>query len=174
MRVPGLVGGTYESVSPNFDRQRSMNCFPERIESGDGKSRGGLITSARMSAFATGMQGPIRAIFTDAHSFPSEDRMFAIGGGKFYEISRAGVVSERGTVNDDSNHYAAFMASNRPIGSQIAMADGLQGLYVFNLETNAFSGPIRHRRQCGAGNHDRLHSWLLPGWTDERAVFRAV
>jgi hypothetical protein len=52
------------------------------------------------------------------------------------------VVSERGTVNDDSNHYAAFMASNRPIGSQIAMADGLQGLYVFNLETNAFSGPI--------------------------------
>jgi hypothetical protein len=39
MNYPQLVGPSYTSSSPNADVERSVNLFPEAIESGNGKNQ---------------------------------------------------------------------------------------------------------------------------------------
>jgi hypothetical protein len=139
---PGFVGGTYESISTNFDCERAINCFVERIESGAGKSGKGLITSPGLRSHISTLQAPIRAQFVDPHSYPGEDRMFAVAGNTFVEVFSDGSSIQRGTVSDDGNHYPAYIASNRPGGTQLAIADGYQNLYIYDLAANTFTGPI--------------------------------
>jgi hypothetical protein len=139
---PGFIGPTYESISTNFDCERAINCFVERIESGEGKGPKGLITSPGLQGLTYALAAPIRALFVDPHSYPSEDRMFAVAGATFVEIFSDGSSIQRGTVTDYNTHYPAFIAMNRPGATQLAIADGYQNLYIFDLTTNVFSGPI--------------------------------
>lgn len=137
----GLCGPFYTPQSISADSQLTINLYPEIVASGSGKSNLTLYGTPGLRVFARLPERPVRAMITIPRSYPTRDRMFAIGGSQFCEITWDGVAIEatvaiRGVVANDG--FPAYMAFN---GQEIAIASG-QGLYMFNIDTNAFTGPI--------------------------------
>ena len=71
----GLIGGNYKSQSPNADCEQTVNWYPEKIESPDGKSAMALYPCPGISLFASLTDAPIRAFLL------INGRMFTIAGG---------------------------------------------------------------------------------------------
>jgi hypothetical protein len=88
--LQGFVGSAYSPQSPNVDNQVLMNWYLERSESPRAKVPNCLLPTPGFNGFA---------ILPGADSvcglFSQNDRTFAVGGGKLYEISRQGVITER-------------------------------------------------------------------------------
>lgn len=129
-------GGTYEAKSPNAAADRCINLFPERVEKRHGKNAFTLYRTPGLRTFATLSDGPVRGLFTIPYSYPRTDRMFAVSGSGFFEVNSDGTSILHGTVLNDT--YKSFMAYN---GTHIAIASSRK-LYLFNVATSAFSGPI--------------------------------
>ena len=98
MRYPNFCGGTYQSWSPNAAAERSINLYPEMVETPSGKSRVGLYGTPGLSVFCTLGTSPVRGLWA------GEGRLFAVAGSHYYEISSGGVATDRGDVGDDGSH----------------------------------------------------------------------
>ncbi len=77
MRFP-IVGGSYQSRSFTADNERTVNLYPEVVESGTGKNRAVLYGCPGLQLYQTLPTGPCRGLaFYDS-------RIFAAGGSKLY------------------------------------------------------------------------------------------
>lgn len=103
MKFPGFIGPTYQNRSLAVDAQRTMNLYPETIESGSGRNVAALLGRPGLQLFTTLPQTPIRALVA------GENRLFAVAGARFYEINNNGSWTDRSalaggtTIGNDGN-----------------------------------------------------------------------
>ena len=131
MILPSFLGGTYRSRIHSLKRSRTVNLIPSLDESrvNDGiKAVGGFIRTPGLTSFVTGLDGSVRGL----HAVGG--RLFAVAGTKFYEISKSGVATSRGTVMSDTRR--AFMADNS--NGELFIQNGSHG-YVFSLSSNTLT-----------------------------------
>lgn len=128
----GLIGGTYNSQSPIADCQRTMNWYPETIESEMGASAMALYSTPGLTVFATIAQ-PVRA------TFEINGRCFAVGGQNLYELLGSGTANLLGVVGNDEN--PAMLCTNGTLGNQL-MCYSAGAIYLYNLSTNTFAGSV--------------------------------
>ncbi len=114
----GFIGPTYTSRSIAVEGERCLNLFPERIESGKGKSGGdwALYGTPGLSLFTTLGTSPGRGLF--ANDF----RLFAVAGNTYYEIFQDGSTHNRGTLAGGTTPVTFF-----PNGNQVFLVTGQQG-----------------------------------------------
>lgn len=122
---PGFVGGSYTARTKNLAADESMNLYYEAAESGTGKSPAALIGTPGLSLWGTLPTTPVRGLWA------GEDRLFAAGGGKLYELASNGTPTELGDIADDGGPVQIF-----PNGNQLLIISGGQA-YVDNG-----SGPV--------------------------------
>lgn len=126
MKLP-IVGPTYQSASVIADAQRSVNLYPEAIESGTGKAPAALYGTPGLHAFTTLPAAPVRGLWA------GDNRLFAAAGTKLYEVTSGGSATELGTIADDAWHSPVTM---RPNGTQLfVVSSGLA--YLHNGSTLA-------------------------------------
>lgn len=122
----GFIGPAYESRSLNLNAQRCVNLYLE-MGGPKGKTPIALYGTPGLLEFADIGGDGVRGMY----HVPSNN-LFAVSNNKFSEISRAGIVTERGTLNSSSGRVS--MADN---GTQIMIVDGTDG-YIYNLTTEVF------------------------------------
>jgi hypothetical protein len=132
MDYQGFVGPSYVSQSRIASADRCVNWYPERIESPVGKTRGALYPCPGFELFATLTDSPVRAL----HHI--NGRTFAVGGGRFFEISNTGVVTERGSGLNNLDNTGAQIWSNGDGGGQLFVVSGSKG-YVYDLDDNTLT-----------------------------------
>lgn len=123
----GFVGGTYQSISPNFAADYCMNFYPESIESGTGKSAMGLIGTPGMKSFCTLPGAFVRGLLT------FNGRVFACSGTQFSEILANGTVINQGAIADNGGIASMTAGPNQVLIASAGTA------YVFNLTTNVLT-----------------------------------
>jgi hypothetical protein len=134
----GLIGGTYTSQSPIADCQRTMNWYPETIESQMGSSAMALYPTPGLGVFAT-INQPVRAVFE------INGRCFAVGGQFLYEILPTGSATNLGNVGNDEN--PAGLCSNGSLGNQL-LCYSAGAIFCFYLAASGanpagtFIGPV--------------------------------
>lgn len=132
MRLPNFIGGSYPSQSPTAALERTINLYPEVIETPGGKNRGVLYPTPGYASFATASGAtPVRALWSQ------NDRCFAVIGSTLYELSSAGVLTSRGTVAITSTE-PAYITSNGDGGGQLFVTSGDKG-YSYDLGTNTLT-----------------------------------
>lgn len=124
MKFPGFVGPSYTSLSMNVDVQRSVNLYPEIVETGAGKSRVVLYGTPGLATFATIGGGPIRGLMKAGL------RVFAVSGNTLFELFSNGTSINRGGISDD--HLPVTITSN---GLQLFITSNNLG-WIFTLATN--------------------------------------
>jgi len=94
-----FVGPTYVSESVNVDAQRTVNLYPEFVESGTGKAKVVLYGTPGLGLFTTLAQSPIRGMFA------TDTRLFVAAGTKLYEVFSNPSLNptvELGTIANDA------------------------------------------------------------------------
>jgi hypothetical protein len=100
-RFDAFLGPTNASISPNLTSELTMNWIPERnpvsvegqgTDVHDKNVRCSLIRRPGLQTFVTLPNVPVRGVFA------GENRLFAVGGDHFYEITREGYVIDRSTA----------------------------------------------------------------------------
>lgn len=139
----GFCGPSYPSQSVNADCQKALNWYPEKVESGTGKTRVAMYPTPGLAVFVNVDGGPIRGMYS------INDRVFVVSGATFAEIFTDGTKITRGTVVND--FLPVSMVSSSPLGApgQLLLASG-GSAYVLNLTTNVltkiaastFTGPV--------------------------------
>ena len=125
----GLIGGSYSSQSVIADCQRTMNWYVENIESQMGAAAAALYPTPGLTVFSTIAQ-PVRG------EIEINGRMFAVGGGSFYEIHADGTSTNKGSVGNDLQ--LVTMATNGTLGNQVIICSA-GALYVFGLASNTLT-----------------------------------
>lgn len=120
-----LVGPSYQQRSLPFDAQRTVNLMP--IVDEQGADVASLIGSPGLLLFATAGTGPTRGQLA-----ASNNRAFVVSGNALFEITSAGVATNRGTLNTSSGHVT--LADN---GFQLGICDGAN-VYMLTYSSNAF------------------------------------
>src|SRR5438309_2343680 len=90
-----LVGPSYPSESLSVDLQRCVNLYPEKDESGTGKAPWVLYGTPGLSVFATLPTSPGRGLWA------GDNRLFAVGGSKLYEVFANGSYTLQGDIGND-------------------------------------------------------------------------
>jgi hypothetical protein len=117
----GLIGGSYTSQALTADCQRTMNWYPENIESGSGKTQAALYPTPGLKLFAA-LAGPtVRAMLE------INGRLFAVSGGTLYELFANGTATAVGSVADDEK--PASLVAN---AQQLLVSSG-GNCYVYDL-----------------------------------------
>lgn len=129
VEYPHFVGPTYRPQSYRAGNEICMNLFPQ-IESAGASTAITLLNTPGLSDFAQSALSPNRGCFAQ------DGRCFFAIGFAFYELSAAGVLTPRGTIDSDDN--PATISSSGDIGHEIFITSGGNG-YIFNLDTSAFT-----------------------------------
>jgi hypothetical protein len=124
MRIP-FLGGSGHARSVSVNVSRTVNLYAEM--DAEGKAQIALYGTPGLVQFATTHAAEVRGLYE------ASGRLFAVVGATFYEVSGAGVATNRGTLTSTSG--AVSMADN---GLMVAVVDGANG-YQFTLATNAFA-----------------------------------
>lgn len=125
----GLINGSYLSQSPIADCQRTVNWYPEQIESQMGASAMALYPTPGLTVFAT-IARPVRG------EIEINGRCFAVGGSNFYEVLASGSTTLIGNVGNDLQPVT--MATNGTLGNQVLICSA-GSLYVFSLANNTLT-----------------------------------
>lgn len=113
----GFCGNTYVSQSPAIDGERAVNLYSEIIPPGaHAKSQQVLSGTPGLKLFATLPTGPVRCLWA------GDNRLFAVGGSKLYEVLLDGTTLLRGDVGLATT--PAQIISN---GNQLFIVSGAQG-----------------------------------------------
>jgi hypothetical protein len=123
LKLPGFIGPTYTSLSPNVDAERTVNLYPEIQESPGAKARIVLYPTPGLSLLST-PGGNGRTLFSQ------DGRCFIATGNTFFEIYADGSGDFWGGIADDG--LPATISSN---GTQLFITSGGLG-YIFTLSTN--------------------------------------
>jgi hypothetical protein len=130
VRYQAFVGPSYTSQSRVADAERLVNLYPERMESPGAKAQYVLYPTPGVTTFATATEAPGRGLF--AH----EGRCFAVTGYRLYEPSSAGVLTNRGDVQLDTNPVT--WATNGDGGNQLLVTSG-DHAYVLDLSSHVLT-----------------------------------
>lgn len=141
MRFPNFVGPAYTSQSPNADCERTINWYPELMESPGAKARVVLYPCPGFTQFADLSPGPIRALFS------INGRTFVVSGYVLYELDTTGVATMRGSVALDTN--PATISSNGDGGNQLYITSGDTG-YCYDLLANTLTTVVASGATMGA------------------------
>ncbi len=130
MRFPGFIGPSHTLSSPNLDRQRTVNLYPEINELGTGKERevAALIPTPGLTELLELPTSPLRATYTD-----STGQLFAVGGNKLYTVDSLWAETEIGTLS--TNVGPVSFADN---GEHVILVDGDYG-YTWTIDTSTFA-----------------------------------
>ncbi len=123
-----FVGPSYTSQSSNVDCERTVNWYPESVESGQGKGPLALYPTPGLKLHCALPTGPVRG------ELAINGRMFAVGGSVLYEIDGAGNVTARGNVGSD--FLPVSMCTNGTAANQLAVCSAGR-VYVFFLAASA-------------------------------------
>ncbi len=134
MRFSQFLGPSSTAQSPIASLEKTVNFYVEQAESASAQSSRSLYPTPGFASFATTPIGPGRG------AFYQNGRCFAVIGTKLFEISSAGVLTDRGTVAlTDTSH--ATIAANGDGGAELFItASGLG--YTFDLNTNTLTNPL--------------------------------
>ncbi len=111
MRYPMFVGGSYETPSPHGDVQRTINLYPEIIESKAGKNNVILVGTPGLKPFCEIGSGPIRAIGWTIITYQDKYWFLAISGDEIYRVLYDGTDAVKiGDIADDEHHSPAQIA----------------------------------------------------------------
>lgn len=135
MRWDAFTGPGYTPQSIIADAQRTVNWYPQLIESGQGKNaRFSLEPCWGVRKFVELPKAPIRGLFA------LNNRAFAGAGSAVYELIDNGTYVERmsGIATDQ---YPVTWASNGDAGNQLAACSG-DRVYVLRLNTNVYVGAV--------------------------------
>jgi hypothetical protein len=102
-----FIGGSYPSESPNADAQRTINWYPEQVESGTGKAPAVLYRTPGLQLFTTLPQSPGRGLWA------GEGRLFAASGSRLYEVFADGSYNDRGDIGNDGNPVTILPNGNQ-------------------------------------------------------------
>lgn len=136
MKFSQFVGPSYQSSSTAGDVERSLNLFPEAIESGAGKNQYVLLGTPGLKFFCA-IPPNIRGCFQ------WNGRAFAVGGSGFWEIRSDGTSALLGDVGNDT--LPVSFAANQ---SQICIISSGNG-FIYNLTSSSFA-PITSEGFLGA------------------------
>lgn len=135
------IGPSYQLADRKAASQRSINLYMQQVE-GLGEDRPYILASALGLVRLADMGADVRG------SYCAGNRWFVVAGSKLYEVTEAGVKTERGTLLTASGFVG--MKHGR---DQLVIVDGANG-YVYRLNTGVFE------RITAAG-------WRGSNWVDE-------
>ncbi len=124
-----FVGASYESISPAFSSQTTINLYPVTPKQPDQ-------TKYASALFAT----PGKELYLDLTGFSvrqiyqTVSFLYAVVDDIFYQIDTSGVATARGTLS--TNTGLCQMTSNF---TQIGIVDGTNTLYVYDTVSTVFS-----------------------------------
>jgi len=122
----GFIGPSYEMRSKVGDGQKTVNLYPEMVESQTGKNTVILHGTPGLSTFATVDDGPIRGLFK---SDENGGRVIAVGREQVWDVDSLGATTALGSVLDDNK--PASISFN---GSQYLIISGGKG-YILSGTT---------------------------------------
>jgi hypothetical protein len=120
----GLVGGSYQERSIDFDNQRCVNFIP--VADQGGKEVSALLGTPGLNVFATAGMGVIRGGIKCGNG-----RVFFVSGNALYELTSDGTATSLGTLNTFTG--TCTLAEN---GQQLAVCDKTD-LYIYTFSTPA-------------------------------------
>lgn len=129
-QIKAFCGPSYESPAFRADVEQTINSYSQVVESAGAVAQRVLLPIPGKQTFATSGLAPIRAMFAQ------DGRRFAIIGFGFVEIDSAGVVTLRGTVNNDG--LPGTISSSGDAGGELFIVAGGTG-YCYNLLTNVLT-----------------------------------
>jgi hypothetical protein len=131
---PGFIGGTYQGRAMAADAERSINFYPERLESREGatKSEWVLLSKPGLSLFAALPTSPVQGMYQITPQAQGQ-RAFAVAGGVLYELFPNGSFSSRGSVLATMG-LAQFSANQ----TQLLIVVGGNG-FIFTFATNTLT-----------------------------------
>lgn len=144
MQFDAMLGGSYESQSPIADCERTVNWYPEALQSPSATARKVLYPTPGVSIITEVISG-----FGRGH-FAMQGREFAIIGPMLWEIEQNGDTTSRGTVASDDN--PATICSNGDLASQLFITSGGNG-YIFALDTNTLTQIVALDGKATMGGH---------------------
>lgn len=121
MRLSGFVGPTYESMSLTADAQKTLNLYPEPIQSGTGKSRYAFHGTPGLSVWGTMPASPIRGMLG------IEGKLYVVAGSTLYDVSSGGTATSLGGVGSGTDIARIILNSNNILviaGGQAHCWDG--------------------------------------------------
>ena len=117
-----------------MDAEASVNLMPITIESTSNAKQRMLIGTPGLKPVLSASTSSCRGMFSE------DGRSFTVIGPTLYELDlTAKTATSRGTIPNDGNPVS--FASNGRGGEQLAIV-GDGDLYILELDTNTFSGPI--------------------------------
>jgi Phage stabilisation protein len=137
MQWNGFCGGSYQSFNPIADNERSINWFPETIQT-QGVNKTVLHPTpgiAEIGSTATAIAPGTNQTPGKAHLVQS-GREFAVIGTGFYEINSSGAPTFINSVALDGN--PATLSSNGEAGGQIMITSG-GNVAIYNFHSGAFT-----------------------------------
>jgi hypothetical protein len=162
-----FVGPSYQSASLKVDAQRTVNLFPELVESGTGKGKAVLYGTPGLTVFCSLPATPIRGLWV------GEGRLFAAAGTTLYEVYANGTYWAMGQIANDGLPVQMF-----PNGNQLFVVsaghgylhDGTNITQVVGAMQGAFlNGYFIAQDPPDVGNPNAVrqfhHSALLDGST---------
>lgn len=123
----GFCGPSYSSQSLNVDAQRTVNWYPELVESQQGKGAIALYPTPGLILLYNLGTDPVRGLYT------VNGRSFAVAGTFLFELLANGTSVNRGNVGTDGLPVSIVGGPGQILVSSAGLA------YVLNLSTNAFT-----------------------------------
>lgn len=144
IRIPGFVGPSYTSESRIAAYDRTVNLYPEKIESGTGQAPYALYLAPGHTPFCTLPTSPVRGLFT------LNGVSWAVGGESLYQLPTtlggSPTLLTSGLANPDGGWVT--IAGNGDAGHQLALSSG-SFKYCFNLQTNTLTTQVAPANQIG-------------------------
>src|SRR5262245_8120718 len=138
---PNFISGSYPSLSPIADVERTINWYPEAMESKGATSPQVLYPTAGQTRFVTVGDTGARALFAmDGHTT-------GVVGGNFYELMAGATATIRGAVSLDPK--LATITYNGAGGGQQFITSAGNG-YIWNVSTQAFTQVLMNKATMGA------------------------
>src|SRR5262245_54002776 len=125
MRFERFVGPSYQSWSPKQDIERAINLYPEASGSAGAKTPIAYYGRPGLQTFTTLPTAPVRGLWA------GEQRLFAGGGSRLYEVFPDASFTDLGDIGDDAAHTPVQMFPN---GNQLMIVSA-GGVIVFNGTT---------------------------------------
>lgn len=141
MRIESFANGAYTSQSLNADSERTVNWYPEQMESPGAKTQAVLYPCPGFDPYIDLSPGPIRGAFSQ------NGRTFFVSGYNLWEVDTTPTATLRGTVAMDAN--PATICSNGDGGNQLFITSGDVG-YCYDLLTNTLTTELASGATMGA------------------------
>src|SRR6185437_16138614 len=137
-----FCGGTYQASAVTASAERSINTFPETVESPAGKSKLTMRDVPGMKKFASlGATAVLGGPYMCQPNGSLTDRVFSVvesgQAQALWEVFQDGKTANRGALAAPTSSEVTF-AQNQ---TQLAICSGGQ-LWVFTFATNVLTGPV--------------------------------